>query len=160
MKSMIISAENRDMLLSDPTSRIEFISHLRQQLGMSIEQACQFCHVGIRSWKDWETLRREMPIATAELFILKLENIIYKKEHPYEGMIIILGEDHISILDVVSGYNFLSFQSINDDYYEIKSMAIDLNKGQPYIHKTIFHKDANSHVISWAINQNNRSESE
>lgn len=134
----------------DSEKRISLISHIRNRMGMSMQQAATFSRVTLRTWQYWEARDREMPMAVAELFLLKLRKICNQENYQKEGLVTVLAPDQLTVIDVVAGYNFLSLENTDDPNLKIiSSVAVDLSTKQSYIHKTIFNVDANQHVIKW-----------
>jgi len=43
----------------------------RLACGLTQQHAGELVHTGYRTWQDWESGRRRMPAAAAELFLLK-----------------------------------------------------------------------------------------
>ncbi|MEQ1308029.1 hypothetical protein [Acinetobacter bereziniae] len=141
---------------TDPNTRIDFILYIKNRLNMPAHEAANFCRVTLRTWQYWESRSREMPMAAAELFLLKLHRICNRIDHPREGLIVVTHEDGVTPLDVISGYNFLSLDDTDDPNYKmISSMAVNIQNRESYIHRTKFRINANTHVINW-VNRNIR----
>ncbi|MFW1798339.1 hypothetical protein ACG9Y4_22070 [Acinetobacter guillouiae] len=151
MLNITITSTILQEIEDDPEKRIFLITHIRNRLSMSIHEAANFCRVTVRTWQYWEARTREMPMAVAELFLLKLHKICNRNDHPNEGLVSIFAIDGYSVIDVVSGYNFLSLDDTSDSNYKIiSSVAVDPRTNQSYIYKTNFKVDVNEHVLRWA----------
>ncbi|WP_374005792.1 hypothetical protein [Delftia lacustris] len=118
----------------------------RQALGMSTTEAGQLVHVTRRTWEMWESGKVTMPRAKQELFISKLEGV--REEH--SELIVVIASDGSTPIDVVSRDGFCSLVQQTDDTYIIRSLAVNRQTGQPYVHATAVHPAYNKHVIEKA----------
>lgn len=129
------------------------LQHARFLVGITQEEAGELVGVSRRAWAHWENGTRVMPSAAFQLFIAKISGQIsshIQNQLPRE-IVVIMDDDSMSPLDVVSSDNFLS---LTPDHrvgrYIVSSLAIDRLTGKRYTHRVSFAADRNEHVLKAA----------
>lgn len=122
----------------------------RQAADLTTTEAAQLVHVGRRTFEMWESGERNIPAAKLELFMSKLDGARPKERE----LVVVLGEQQAP-LDVVAGDTFAGIVKHNDGTATISSLAIDRATGRPYVYRTTFKLEHNSHVIRKTENWKN-----
>lgn len=114
----------------------------RQAAGLTTTEAAQLVHVGRRTFEMWESGERNIPAAKLELFMSKFDSALPKDRE----LIVVLGEQQTP-LDVVAGDTFAGVVQHDDGTATISSLSINRATGRPYVYRTTFKLEHNSHVI-------------
>lgn len=129
------------------------LQHARFIVGLTQEEAGQLVGVSRRAWAHWEDGTRTMPMAAFELFMAKITGKVPSllSEESSRELIVVMGDDLVSPIDVVSSENFLSLVSDNQSgRFVISSLAIDRFTGKKYKHSVAFSANGNDHVLKAA----------
>ncbi|STZ77440.1 Aca2/YdiL-like domain-containing protein [Bergeriella denitrificans] len=126
--------------------------NLRTLLGLTTTEAGQLLHVTRRTWELWESGKQKIPPAKEELLLKKID--LYHDNSSNDVVVIIQKTGLSEIpLDVVGSRNFLACDTIGNDEYIVKSLAIDKQSLRPYVHKTRFlgtyNQTALKHFSNW-----------
>lgn len=125
------------------------IFHARNSIGLTTEQAANLVYATRRSWEYWESGERAMSPAIWELFLMKISGSIPRKyaDQP-RSVVVILADDGKQFVDVVADDNFVDLQNSEEPSKAvISSLAVEHLTGRPYIHKTVFTRSVNQHVL-------------
>jgi transcriptional regulator with XRE-family HTH domain len=119
----------------------QVIRNARMLLDLTQEEAGRLVGVTRRAWEYWEAGTRKIPVAAFELFIAKISGKLDSTLKPNDKrqIIVVVADDGLTPIDVVSNENFLSLaEDISKNIAVISSWAIDRSTGKPYKHKTRF----------------------
>lgn len=127
------------------------IKALRAGFRLTQAEAAAIVGVSTRTWTSWETGQRTMPDNAFELFRLRTTHS--SKELVSQGIIthsdadrqlvVFVGPDHITPVDVVAKHNFLDvIKSSEPGKVIVTSLAIDA-RNFPYVHPSQVDTNAN-----------------
>lgn len=129
---------------------VRLMRNTRLMLGLSQEEAGRLVGVTKRAWEHWEAGTRKVPTSAFELFIAKASGILPSSIEPDSNreLVVVLAEDGMSPIDVVSNENFLSITAgPNAGLAIIHSLAIERFTGKRSRHSTRFLIAANPSVL-------------
>jgi hypothetical protein len=129
----------------------ERLKALRAGFRLTQAEAAAIVGVSTRTWTSWETGQRNMPDNAFELFRLRTTHS--SKELVSQGIIthsdadrqlvVFVGPDHITPVDVVAKHNFLdAIESAEPGKVIVTSLAIDPHNF-PYVHRSQVDANAN-----------------
>lgn len=117
------------------TTNHQIAQKTRNAIGMTTTEAAGLVHVTRRTWEQWESGDRSMPLDKFELFIAKISGD-WKMKSP-SGLILIWGENQ-QVIDSLVEDLFLDVSQCYENHAFVRSLAIDRLTKRPYIHQTKF----------------------
>lgn len=143
----------RDTAMTADQEISQKLQHARFLVGITQEEAGQLVGVTRRAWAHWEDGSRMMPKSAFELFIAKISGQVrsFLPNNAPRELVVVVADDQISPVDVVSQENFLSLvHDTQTDRWIISSLAIDRFSGRKYTHRVAFSSLGNEHILKAA----------
>lgn len=133
----------------EEVDRAKTLYKMRTAFGWDAALVAKLLDVTPRTVGLWETGDQPIPDARWRLFLHEARNAIERAAQSEGSMVVVLANDGLTPIDVVSDKNFVSFER-DGDVGTIASYAIDRVTKQPTVHHQRFRCSVNKHVVAAA----------
>ena len=118
----------------------------RLALDMTTTEAAALVHVSRRTVELWEAGLRNIEPAKLELFFRKINELGTKMVN--RKLVVVLADDGVQPLDVVASDTFAGLANdVQKGYAVISYLAVQRLTGRPYVHRSRFMIEHNTHVL-------------
>ena len=119
----------------------------RKTLGWGLAETASRLGITTRTLSSHESEAQPVPDARWRLFVHEITEAL-RSGNSYSSLVVVVAEDGLTCLDVVSAENFAGVVFSDDGKQGIiASYALNRQTGAPYLHRQLFLVAVNKHVV-------------